>query len=314
VNAVLRRVSESGAKKLKALPETLNIPPWLRRNWRAAHGAVALKEMAAELVREPGLDITVKHPQEAQEWARRLGGVLLPTGTIRIEKPPAPVPELPGFAQGAWWVQDVAAALPVRLAGDVRGKRVADLCAAPGGKTAQLAAAGADVVAVDVSAKRLARLRENLQRLKLEAQIVCSDVLAWKPAEKFDLVLLDAPCTATGTYRRHPDVLWSKSPEQMRELVDLQARMLRHAAGLVKEGGMLIYCVCSLQPEEGEAQAGGFLEEHGGAFARRAVAADEVMGLEQVVNDAGDVRTLPFYTVGEERGMDGFFITRLIRG
>ena len=314
MNAVLRRVSESGAEKLKALPETLNIPSWLRRNWRAAYGAAALKEMAQELMREPGLDISVKDPAQAEAWARRLGGVVLPTGSIRIAKPSAPVPEMAGFAQGEWWVQDAAAALPVKLAGELQGKRVADLCAAPGGKTAQLAAAGADVVAVDVSARRLARLEENLARLRLSARIVESDVLRFDPEEKFDLVLLDAPCTATGTYRRHPDVLWAKTPAQMRELADLQARMLRHAAGLVKKGGMLIYCVCALQPEEGEARAARFLREQRGRFARLPVAAEELAGLAHLVNAQGEVRTLPHHAIGAARGMDGFFIARFVRG
>ena len=313
VNAVLRRLQREGEVLLQQAPPELNFPDWLRDRWREAWGEEALSAMAEELLREPPLDITVKHPEEAPRWAERLGGLLLPTGTVRIEKPAGPVASLPGHAEGAWWVQDAAAALPARLAGNVAGRRVADLCAAPGGKTMQLAAAGARVTAVDISAPRLERLRENLRRTRLEAEVVSSDVLDFAPETPFDVVLLDAPCTATGTFRRHPDVLLTKTPEQARDLAVLQERMLEHARRLVAPGGLLVYCVCSLLPEEGEEQVARFLARHGDTFAREPVRADEIGGLREAITPEGDVRTLPHFPIGDSHGLDGFFIARLRR-
>ncbi len=312
-NAVLRRLQREGDALLRQAPPTLNFPDWLRRRWREQWGEEAVQAMAEELLREPPLDITVKRPGEAPVWAERLDGLPLPTGTVRIEKPARPVASLPGHAEGAWWVQDAAATLPARLAGNVTDRMVADLCAAPGGKTMQLAAAGAQVTAVDISAPRLARLRENLTRTGLTAEIVQSDVLNYTPVAPFDVVLLDAPCTATGTFRRHPDVLLNKTPEQAHELVALQERMLEHVRHLVAPGGLLIYCVCSLLPEEGEEQVARFLARHGDAFARDPVRLEENGGLREVITQEGDVRTLPHFSIGETRGLDGFFIARLRR-
>jgi 16S rRNA (cytosine967-C5)-methyltransferase len=225
-----------------------------------------------------------------------------------------PVRELPGYAEGAWWVQDAAAALPARLLQARPGERIADLCAAPGGKTAQLANAGARVVAVDKSARRLRRLAENMARLGFAVDMRETDVLDLDEAP-FDAVLLDAPCSATGTIRRHPDVAWTKRPEDIAVLADLQRRLLDKAAGLVRPGGRLVYCTCSLEPEEGEAQVAAFLARHG-AFARASVAAHEVGGLSHLVDARGDVRTLPCHLgdLGQGRaGLDGFFIARLSR-
>jgi 16S rRNA (cytosine967-C5)-methyltransferase len=203
-----------------------------------------------------------------------------------------------------------AAAIPARLLGDVRGKRVLDLCAAPGGKTAQLAAAGAHVVAVDDSPQRMERFKENLRRLKLDAEARVTDVFDLPTDDFFDAVLLDAPCSATGTIRRHPDLPWIKTEKQIAELVRLQARMLAHAATLVKPGGTLVYCVCSLEPEEGPGQ---FTELPAG-FTRRQVSLDEVSGQADFISPSGDLRILPSMAIGGASGLDGFFAARFIRG
>ncbi len=312
VNAVLRRVQERGAALLERLPLELNFPEWLRQRLLAACGEKALAGMAEELVREPPLDITPKEPAEAEKWAGALGGVILPTGTVRMMQPAGRVEELPGYVEGAWWVQDAAAALPVRCMGDVAGKRVADLCAAPGGKTLQLAAAGARVTAVDISEKRLRRLRENLTRTHLTAEVVAADVPEWQPEERFDAVLLDAPCSATGTFRRHPDVLHTRDPRQVADLRALQAVMLEHAARLVRSGGILLYCVCSLLPEEGEEQVARFLSGPGADFRVAPISVEEAGGLKEAITPEGFMRTLPFMGWEQARGMDGFFIARLI--
>ena len=312
VNAVLRRVQERGAALLERLPPVVNFPHWPRERLLAAHGEAAVVRMAEELLREPPLDITPKVAAEAGRWAEALGGVVLPTGSVRIAQPRGRVDDLPGHAEGAWWVQDVAAALPVRCMGEVAGKRVADLCAAPGGKTLQLAAAGARVTALDISEKRLARLRENLARTGLAAEIVTADVLAWQPQEPFDVVLLDAPCSATGTFRRHPDVLHARSRQQVAELRALQAAMLERAASLVRPGGTLLYCVCSLLPEEGEEQVARFLAGQGKDFRIAPIAAEEIGGLAEAITPEGFVRTLPPMGWEGARGMDGFFIARLV--
>ncbi|HPE32023.1 MAG TPA: RsmB/NOP family class I SAM-dependent RNA methyltransferase, partial [Parvularculaceae bacterium] len=233
-----------------------------------------------------------------------------PTGGLRLATV-SNVTELPGFSAGEWWVQDAAASLPARLLGDVRGKRVFDLCAAPGGKTMQLAAAGARVTAVDVTGDRLKLVAENLRRVSLSAETIKADILRWSPSEKADAILLDAPCSATGTIRRHPDILYSKSETDIAELAVLQARMIDKAASLLKEGGVLVYATCSLQPEEGERQVEAALARHE-ELAREPVTAEEVGGLTQAVTRQGDLRTLPCFW-GERGGMDGFFAARLRR-
>ncbi len=223
--------------------------------WIKTYGEATARAIAAANGREPALDLTVK--SEPELWAARLGGQVLSTGSVRVIAHGV-VTALPGFAEGAWWVQDAAAALPARLLGAVAGLRVADLCAAPGGKAAQLAAAGAHVTAVDRSPARLARLQENLDRLSLKAELVCADVAEWE-AEPFDAVLVDAPCSSTGTIRRHPDVPWLKQPADIDKLAALQRRLIERAAALTKPGGTLVYCTCSLEPEEGEDIVAGLL-------------------------------------------------------
>jgi 16S rRNA (cytosine967-C5)-methyltransferase len=241
-------------------------------------------------------------------WAERLEAEILPTGSLRREAG-GDVAALPGFAEGEWWVQDAAAALPVRMLGDVSGLRVADLCAAPGGKTAQLIVAGARVTAVDISGKRLERLAQNLARLGLVAETIVADAVKWRPETPLDAVLLDAPCTATGTLRRHPDIAWNKQPADLARLASLQDRLLAAALAMVKPGGLVVYATCSLQPEECEQRIAGLLESAANVE-RVAIAADEVPGLEDTVTAPGDLRTLPCHWA-ERGGLDGFFAARL---
>ncbi|GLS18005.1 MFS transporter [Labrys miyagiensis] len=308
-NAVLRKVSASKEERLAALPAEADTPAWLFERWRRHYGEATAQAIIAVQRVEPALDLTVK--ADAAGWAARLGGRVLPTESLRLSHA-GPIRALEGYEEGAWWVQDAAAALPARLLGTVEGLRVADLCAAPGGKTAQLAAAGARVTAVDRSEARLQRLTENLKRLDLSAEVVVSDVLAWK-AEPFDAILLDAPCSATGTIRRHPDVAWSKSAHDIGAVADLQRRMLSRMAGLLKPGGLLVYCTCSLEAEEGEQQIAQFLERND-RFRLEPVTAAEIGGLEGAVTPEGALRTLPSLLPDEDpamAGMDGFFAARL---
>ncbi|MEO3434550.1 transcription antitermination factor NusB [Inquilinus sp. CAU 1745] len=310
VNAVLRRLDREGAALVTAQDAArLNTPDWLWNAWTAAYGEDTARAVADAHLTEAPLDITPKG--DPAGWAERLDATLLPSGSLRRAAGGA-VPDLPGFGEGAWWVQDAAAALPARLMGDVAGLRVADLCAAPGGKTAQLCAAGARVTAVDRSEGRLARVRANLDRLGLEAELVAADAAIFRPAEPFDAVLLDAPCSATGTIRRHPDIPRLKSPEDVEKLAAAQARLLDHAVTLVRPGGILVWCTCSLQPEEGERQIASLLERAGNAVRRDPVRAEEIGGLAEAVTAEGEIRTLPSMLPGEG-GLDGFHIARLRR-
>ena len=315
VNAVLRRVAASAELVATTWDRHAgDIPPWLFARWIATFGEVTARRIAAaSLVRAP-LDLSVK--ADPERWAAELGATLLPTGSLRLADAGA-VQELAGYASGDWWVQDAAAALPVGLLGAISGLAVADLCAAPGGKTAQLAAGGARVTAVDNSASRVSRLIENLTRLNLSAQVdvVTAEIETWAPAGTFDAVLLDAPCTATGTLRRHPDILHLKSAQDIVRLAETQARLLRHAAHHVRPGGMLVYCTCSLETEEGAHQIDRFLVETP-AFSRIPVATHEIGGQPEWITPAGDLRTLPFHLSNPEPGLagiDGFYAARLRR-
>jgi 16S rRNA (cytosine967-C5)-methyltransferase len=312
VNAVLRRVAGEGPAILsKQDAVKLNIPAWLWQRWEKAYGAEVARRIAEASLREPPLDLSLKPGEDAAAWAQRLGGRLLPTGSIRLAAH-GRVEDLPGYAEGAWWVQGAAAALVARAAGEVAGHAVADLCAAPGGKTAGLAAAGALVTAVDDSAGRLERLRQNLERLGLAAEVVVADAVAWAPARTFDAVVLDAPCSGTGTISRHPDILRLKTAADIPRLADLQARLLRNAARLVRPGGTLVYSICSLEPEEGRAQIDALLESEP-ALQRAPIAAHEI-GADPAWIADGDVRTLPFHLeTGDHSGLDGFCIARLRR-
>jgi 16S rRNA (cytosine967-C5)-methyltransferase len=312
VNAVLRRLTREGAARLAELDTAaLDTPKWLMERWVGAYGEPTARAIAAANTSEPALDLTVK--SDPPLWAERLGGWVLPTGTVRLIAH-GPVTALPGFAEGVWWVQDAAAALPVRLLGNVAGLRVADLCAAPGGKAAQLATAGAHVTAVDRSPARLARLEENLKRLSLTAELVCADVAEWEAAP-FDAVLLDAPCSSTGTIRRHPDVPWLKQPADIEKLTGLQRRLIERSAALTKPGGTLVYCTCSLEPDEGEAIVSGLLA-HETDVRRAPVRADEVSGRAEFVTKEGDFRTLPCHLPDPDSrraGLDGFYAARLLK-
>ncbi|MCW5752623.1 MAG: RsmB/NOP family class I SAM-dependent RNA methyltransferase [Alphaproteobacteria bacterium] len=311
VNAVLRRLAREGAALTAAQDAPrLNTPDWLWESWSAAYGEAACRAIATAHLAEPPLDLSLKGA--AGDWAARLHGRLLPTGSLRITEG-GPVEELPGFAEGAWWVQDAAAALPARLLRVRPGERVLDLCAAPGGKTAELAAAGAVVTALDRSGPRLARLRDNLGRLGLEARVIEADAADYRPVALSDAVLLDAPCSATGTIRRHPDVPWIKRPADLGRLAALQDRLLAAAARMLRPGGRLVYCVCSLQPEEGPLRIASFLAGPlGAAFRRDPVRTEELPGLAEAIDDAGDLRTLPCHWA-EAGGMDGFYAARLLR-
>jgi 16S rRNA (cytosine967-C5)-methyltransferase len=286
----------------------LNTPDWLWSAWTAAYGENTARRIAEAHLAEPPLDVTVRG--EAGSWAARLEAEVLPTGSLR-RRAGGLVTELPGYADGAWWIQDAAAALPARLLGDVNGKRVIDLCAAPGGKTAQLAAAGATVIAVEQSGSRRERLAENLARLKLEAELVAADAAVWRPGAPADAVLLDAPCSATGTIRRHPDLPWMKAPRGFPALVAAQDRLLANAAEMVKPGGVLVYAVCSLEPEEGPARIARFLGAHPDT-ALEPVSPAEIGGCAEFVAADGTVRTLPCHWP-EQGGLDGFYIARLRR-
>ncbi|MBI3702907.1 MAG: RsmB/NOP family class I SAM-dependent RNA methyltransferase [Rhizobiales bacterium] len=310
VNAVLRRVAQSRDKPLPARA-TRDTPEWLVKRWTMTYGADIARAIAEANGHEPALDLTVK--QDAEIWAEHLRGRVLPTGSVRTIAHGA-ISLLPGFAEGAWWVQDAAAALPARLFGDVRGQSVADLCAAPGGKTAQLACAGAQVTAVDRSANRLARLRENLIRLKLQAETVTADALEWQGGP-FDAVLLDAPCSSTGTIRRHPDVPWLKREADLPVLTSLQQRLLDRAVDLLKPGATLVYCVCSLEPEEGIEQIVALLARNPNV-ARKPVTAVELAGHAEFISKDGDLRTLPLHLPDPDPrwgGLDGFYAARLTR-
>jgi 16S rRNA (cytosine967-C5)-methyltransferase len=313
VNAVLRRVTREGKARLAALDAAvLDTPDWLLARWVSAYGVPTAHAIAAANAIEPALDLTVKG--DAALWAAKLGGRVLPTGSVRVRAHGA-VTALPGFAEGAWWVQDAAAALPAKLLGEVRGRRVADLCAAPGGKTAQLAAAGAVVTAVDRAPARLNRLQENLERLSLKAELVCADAAEWAVEQQFDAVLLDAPCSSTGTVRRHPDVPWLKSAADITQLAGLQRRLLERAVALTKPGGTLIYCTCSLEPEENQSIVADLLAREA-AMRRAPVAASDVFGRDEFITLDGDLRTLPCQLPDPDSqlcGLDGFYAARLVK-
>lgn len=307
INAVLRKVAGEGAALAAKLPPQDNLPDWLRQSWRSQYGPGGLSRIALACQTPPALDLSVKNPAEAEHWASALDAKRLPTGSLR-KTDAGQIPDLPGFAEGAWWAQDAAAALPAQLLGVEPGQSVIDLCAAPGGKTMQLAAMGAEVTALDLSAKRLKRLEENLQRTGLSAHIVAGDARVWKPERQVDHVLLDAPCSATGTLRRHPESVWIKSAEDVTRFGKIQRDLARAASKMVKPGGYLVVCTCSLQPEEGERLLADILRRDK-TLELAPVTADEIGGLASALTPEGCVRTTPAHW-SERGGLDGFFIAR----
>ncbi len=313
VNALLRRLAREGAAALEGRDAVrLNIPAWLFDRWVETFGEAEARRIAQASLTEAPLDISVK--AEPELWAERLGGIVLPTGSVRLAAG-GRIEDLPGYAEGAWWVQDAAAAIPARLLGPVAGLAVADLCAAPGGKTAELAAAGAAVTAVDLAGPRIARLRANLERLQLDADLVEADAATWAPERTFDAVLLDAPCTSTGTIRRHPDIVHLKRPEDVAALAELQSRLLDNAVRLLKPGAKLVYCTCSLEPEEGIRQIARLLAREP-QLARVPIEPGESAIAPDWLTPEGDLRTLPCHLPQERQelsGLDGFYAARLVR-
>lgn len=306
INAVLRQIAREGEGIVRTQDAPrLATPDWLWSRWCECYGEQTVREISFVHAQTPPLDL---HCRESR--GDFPGGVQLPNGIVRLEHA-GRVEALPGYTEGNFWVQDFAASLPVRLLGDVAGRHVIDLCAAPGGKAAQLAAAGATVTGVERDAERLQRLAANLDRLKLSARLVEADARDFRPENLAGFVLLDAPCSATGTIRRHPDLPWTKSAGDVGACTDNAGELLESAAAMVAPGGVLVFAVCSLEAEEGPEQIAHFLGGHA-EFRRLPVAPDEVFGLEMCVSAEGDLRTLPCH-LAEKGGMDGFYAARLTR-
>ncbi|HEY1631126.1 MAG TPA: transcription antitermination factor NusB [Rhizomicrobium sp.] len=299
INAALRRIAREGREALAQQDAHLAAPDWLWERWRETYGETTARAIVEAHLKRPPVDLALK------EAFAIPGAETLPNGMLRLADP-GKIEDLPGFAEGKWWVQDFAASLPVNLLGDVRGATVLDLCAAPGGKTAQLAAKGAKVIAVERVASRLQRLRENLARLSLDATLIESDARDYRPEAQAPFVLLDAPCSATGTIRRHPDLPWIKSAADINLCASGAGELLDAAAEMVAPGGILVFAVCSLEPEEGLEQIAAFLDMRK-AFTRKPLAGSDVFGMREALTPDGDLRTLP------SMNMDGFYAARLKR-
>ncbi|WP_442966738.1 RsmB/NOP family class I SAM-dependent RNA methyltransferase [Rhizobium sp. C1] len=314
VNALLRRLSSEKERLLNEVGAPVPaLPDWFQSRLVAVYGPEAALAIAEAHLAPAAIDLTVKSDPEG--WAQRLGGVVLPTGSVRLADYEGSVVDLEGYADGEWWVQDAAAAIPARLFGNLQDKRVVDLCAAPGGKTAQLIQAGAKVTALDMSANRLKRLKENLDRLRFEAELIEGNAGDHKPAALYDAALLDAPCSSTGTARRHPDVPWTKGLDDVRKLAGVQERLLRHALSLVKPGGIVVFSNCSLDPIEGEEMIGRLLASMP-SVTRVPVTASVLPGLPDAITAKGEVRTTPAMLERETAaasGMDGFYACVLRR-
>lgn len=308
-NALLRRIAREKMEILAdAAADPVDLPGWLAERWTRAYGAGAVEAIAASLLAPPSVDLTAINIT-ADRLQAAIGGRLLPTGSLRLSTD-RPISELPGYAEGHFQVQDVAAALPARLIGAHPGDRVLDLCAAPGGKTAQLAAAGATVTAVERGEARAARLRENLARLRLSAEVVVGDMASFAHGG-YDAVLLDAPCTATGTIRRHPEIGWIRALSDILALAETQGKLLAAAARNVRPGGRLVFATCSLEPEEGERRIEAFLTTHA-EFSLERVLPEELGAEAAIVASQGWLRVLPSH-FAEAGGADGFFAARLRR-
>jgi len=307
VNAIMRRLTREGFPEMTDRDAgKFNTPEWLWTQWMTDYGVETALDIAAANLGEASLDISVK--SDPALWAEKLEATLLPTGSLR-KMTGGFIPDMPGFAEGEWWIQNAAAALPAKLFGDLAGKTVVDLCAAPGGKTAQLCAAGAKVIALDRSAQRVVRLKENMERLKCDVETVIADGAQWKPAALVDAVLLDAPCSATGTIRHQPDILHLKEMKDQEKLTALQRRLIANAANMLKPGGILIYCTCSLQTAESEAQLDWALSQNL-PLKLSPITADEVPA--EFITDRGEIRCLPqhWQDIG---GIDGFYVVRFVK-
>jgi 16S rRNA (cytosine967-C5)-methyltransferase len=309
VNAVLRRISVEGPERVEHHdPGRMNTPDWLWGSWSEAYGEQLAHAIGVAHLKEAPLDLTLR--SNGHEWTEPLQGQLLPTGTFRRTSGGSVV-ALPGYTEGGWWIQDAAAAVPAKMFGPVSGLDIIDMCAAPGGKTAQLADAGAHVTAIDRSARRLDRLVANMRRLGLPARAIAADALSWRPEEPVDGVLLDAPCTATGAIRRHPDVLHLKQPEDVSRLAAVQENLLRAAVEMLRPGGTLVYCTCSLEPQEGQRRIATLLQGNP-SVERKPLDPAEISVPADWVSAEGDLRTLPCH-FGEYDGVDGFYAARLVK-
>lgn len=323
VNAVLRRASRE-ADAFHNAPPTSIWPEWMAAKLKAALGPERADAMARLQLEEPPIDITLKHGEDPAAWADKLGGAVLPNGSVRLASG-AGLTDQPGYAEGVWWVQDAAASIPAKLIGDISGKRVADLCAAPGGKAMQLAAAGAKLTAVEVSRQRITRLRENIQRAKLSVDVVEMDARTWRPSEPLDAVLLDAPCSALGILRRHPEGAWRRDPKDMARFPATQAQLVAAAAEMLRPGGRLVYSVCTPTAEEGRDVIEAAVAS--GSWRRVKITPEEVPGFEAALTNDGDVITAPApdrlprvadaspvdENHGEPMKSDVFYIARLER-
>jgi 16S rRNA (cytosine967-C5)-methyltransferase len=322
VNAVLRRIAREAELFRQFAPGSgnftgaISLPDWLWQSWVKAYGVAKATQIAIAHLEEPPLDFTVR--RDPEHWARMLGGAVLPGGTVRRAahapdnyRPSPRIEDLPGYAEGMWWVQDLGASLPVKLLGNLTGKRALDMCAAPGGKSAQMALTGAQVTALDRSRKRLARVAENMQRLRFAVDCEVADAALWQKGKDYDVVLLDAPCTATGTIRRHPDVAWLKDQGDVAKLSASQDVLIDAAVRLVRAGGIILYCTCSLQPEEGPERIAAALKRQP-SLARVPIRSEELFGFKDLVTPDGDLRSLPSH-LPQLGGIDGFYAARLIK-
>jgi len=314
INAVLRRIGRERQQWLETQdPTRLNIPAWLLEEWVTDYSLHKAAQISEASLIEPTTDITVKNPNDLNYWAEKLHANILPTGSLRL-KQSTDITALAGFDEGEWWVQDAAAAIPARLFGsDLTGKTIVDLCAAPGGKTMQLATAGATVIAVDRSANRLKRLEENLKRTGLSDKVECivADGAQWRPSKRVDGVLIDAPCSATGTIRRHPDIMHLKTAEDIMRLSFLQLNLMHNAAAFLNGDGILVYATCSLQKKEGEEQVERFLSKESD-FQAVPILDEEIGGLDHSLNAQGQIRLTPDQ-FDDHGGIDGFFTAKFVK-
>jgi 16S rRNA (cytosine967-C5)-methyltransferase len=322
VNAVLRRIAREADLFRQFAPGSgtftgaISLPDWLWQSWVKAYGVAKATQIAIAHLEEPPLDFTVR--RDPEHWAKMLGGAVLPGGTVRRAahapdnyRPSPRIEDLPGYAEGMWWVQDLGASLPAKLLGNLTGKRALDMCAAPGGKSAQMALAGAQVTALDRSRKRLARVADNMKRLRFAADCEVADAVLWQKSKDYDVVLLDAPCTATGTIRRHPDVAWLKDASDVTKLSATQDSLIDAAVRLVRTGGIILYCTCSLQPEEGPERIIAALKRHP-SLARVPIRPEELFGFQELATPDGDLRSLPSH-LASLGGIDGFYAARLVK-